>query len=58
MFYQQLHEWMGDYAAAIRDRQRILKCLREEYKTTSGEGIDSQKREIERLERKKRIAES
>lgn len=54
----QLHERMGDYAAAIRDRQRILKCLREEYKTTSGERIDSQKREIERLERKKRMAES
>lgn len=49
----QLHERMGDYAAAIRDRQRIIKCLREEYKTFSGEEIDSQKREIERLKRKK-----
>lgn len=49
----QVHERMGDYAAAIRDRQRIIKCLREEYKTFSGEAIDCQKREIERLERKK-----
>ena len=48
----QVHERMGDYDAAIRDRQRIIKCLREEYKTFSGEEIDSQKREIERLERK------
>lgn len=50
----QVHERMGDYAAAIRDRQRIVKCLREEYRTFSGEEIDSQKREIERLEKKKR----
>ena len=50
----QVHERMGDYDAAIRDRQRIIKCLREEYKTFSGEEIDSQKREIERLERKMR----
>ena len=49
----QVHERIGDYAAAIRDRQRIIKCLREEYRTASGEAIDSQKREIERLERKK-----
>lgn len=49
----QLHERLGDFDAAIRDRQRIIKCLREEYKTLSGEGIDSQKREIERLEKKK-----
>ena len=48
----QVHERMGDYDAAIRDRQRIIKCLREEYKTFSGEEIDSQKREIERLERR------
>lgn len=45
----QVHELLGDFDAAIRDRQRIIKCLREEYKTVSGEGIDSQKREIERL---------
>ena len=49
----QVHERMGDYNAAICDRQRIIKCLREEHKTLSGEGLDSQKREIERLEKKK-----
>lgn len=48
----QVHELMGDYNAAIRDRQRIIKCLREEHKTLSGEEIDCQQREIERLERK------
>lgn len=45
----QLHEILGDYAAAIEDRERIIKCLRDEHGTVSGEGIDSQKREIERL---------
>lgn len=45
----QLHELMGDYAAAIDDRERIIKCLHDEHNTVSGEGINSQKREIERL---------
>lgn len=45
----QVHELLGDFDAAIEDRKRIIKCLREEYKTVSGESIDSQKREIERL---------
>ncbi len=45
----QLHELLGDYAAAIDDRERIIKCLQDEYNTVSGEGIDSQKREIKRL---------
>lgn len=47
----QLHELMGDYAAAIADRERLIQCLKEEYGTVSGEGINSQKREIERLKR-------
>lgn len=51
----QVHELLGDFDAAIRDRQRIIKCLREEHKTLSGEGIDSQKREIERLKGRKAV---
>lgn len=51
----QVHELLGDFDAAIRDRQRIIKCLREEYGITSGEGIDSQKREIERLKGRKAV---
>ncbi len=47
----QLHELMGDYVAAIADRERLIQCLKEEYGTVSGEGINSQKREIERLKR-------
>lgn len=50
----QVHELLGDFDAAIEDRQRIIKCLREEYKTFSGEEVDSQKREIDRLKQKKR----
>lgn len=45
----QLHEILEDYAAAIGDRERIIKCLQDEYNTVSGEGINSQKREIVRL---------
>lgn len=45
----QPHELLEDYAAAIDDRERIIRCLREEHNTVSGEGINSQKREIERL---------
>lgn len=51
----QVHELLGDFDAAIRDRQRIIKCLREEHRITSGEGIDSQKREIERLKGRKAV---
>lgn len=47
----QLHEILEDYSAAIRDRERIIQCLREEYNTVSGEGIDSQNREIARLKK-------
>lgn len=45
----QLHELMGDYKAAIEDRKEIIKCLKEDYKVTSGNSIDEHKREIERL---------
>ncbi len=45
----QLHEILEDSPAAIHDRERIINCLKEEYHTTSGEGINSQLREIERL---------
>lgn len=45
----QLHEILEDYTAAIHDRERIIKCLQDEYNTFSGEGINSQLREIERL---------
>lgn len=49
----QVYELLGDYDAAVRDRQRIIQCLKEEYKTFSGEEIDRQKREMERLKKKK-----
>ncbi len=49
----QLHEQLGDYEAAIYDRQRIIKCLKEEFHTLSGESIDQQKREIERLRKRR-----
>ena len=49
----QVHELLGDYDAAVEDRKRIIKCLREEYNTFSGESIDGQKREIERLKRRR-----
>lgn len=49
----QLHELMGDFDAAINDRQRIIKCLKEDYNTFSGESIDENKREIERLKKRK-----
>lgn len=45
----QLHEILEDYAAAVEDRERIIQCLQEEHNTLSGEGINRQKREIERL---------
>lgn len=48
----QLHELLGDYSAAIEDRKRIMKCLKEEYHTFSGESVEKQKREIERLRKK------
>lgn len=50
----QVHELLGDFDAAIEDRQRIIKCLKEEYNTFSGESIDAEKRAIEKLKKKKR----
>lgn len=49
----QLHELTGDFDAAIDDRQRIIKCLKEDYHIFSGESIEEHKREIERLKKKK-----
>lgn len=49
----QLHEKLGDFDAAIQDRQRIITCLENEYDTFSGEGIDGQKREVERLKKRR-----
>ena len=45
----QVHEEIGDYAGAIEDRRRIIDCLRTDYGTTDGEGVDENLREIERL---------
>lgn len=47
----QLHEQIGDYSAAIRDRERILAVLEEDYGVNTGEGVYSLKREIDRLKR-------
>lgn len=47
----QLHEILGRLEEAVHDRQRIIKCLKEEYHTFSGAEIEEQKREIERLKR-------
>ena len=54
----QVHELLGDFDAAIADRKRIIKCLKEEYNTFSGESIDAQKREIERLKRRRDTEEN
>lgn len=45
----QIHEQLGDYAAAIEDYRRILTNLREEHGISDGEEIDYELREIERL---------
>lgn len=50
----QIHERLGDFDAAIEDNKRIMKVLREEYNTSNGESIDSHKREIERLKKRKK----
>ena len=49
----QLHERLGDLDGAIRDRERILQCLKEEYQTGSGEEVEKQREEIRRLKREK-----
>ena len=48
----QLHEAQGDFAAAIRDRERIIAALAEDWATTDGESVDENRREIERLRAK------
>ena len=45
----QLHETAGEYAAAVRDYDRIIEYLATDYHTTDGESVDSLRREIERL---------
>ena len=45
----QLHEKRGEYDLAIRDNERILACLKDDYEITEGEQADSRQREIERL---------
>lgn len=49
----QVHELMGDFDGAIEDRKRIIRCLKEEHNTFSGEGVEQHKREIERLKKRK-----
>ena len=44
-----MHEEIGDYEGAIEDRKRIIECLKTDYDTTDGEGVDENLREIERL---------
>ena len=49
----QLHEGRGDYAAAIRDRERIIENLFEEWHASEEEWIVAENRgEIERLRKK------
>lgn len=45
----QVHEEIGDFEGAIEDRKRIIECLKTDYDTTDGEGVDENLREIERL---------
>ncbi len=45
----QIHEEIGDFEGAVEDRKRIIECLRTDYGTTDGEGVDENLREIERL---------
>ena len=45
----QVHEMLGDYAAAIRHNERIIEYLAKDFDTTDGESVDARKREIERL---------
>ncbi len=45
----QVHEEIGDFEGAIEDRKRIIECLKTDYDTTDGEGVDENLREIDRL---------
>ena len=47
----QVHEILGDYNAAIKANERIIKYLASDFNVTSGEEVDSRKREIERLKK-------
>lgn len=45
----QLFEQLGNYKAAIQERNRIIENLNIDYQVTKGEPIDLQKRAIKRL---------
>ena len=45
----QIYELMGNYHAAIEEHQRAVRCIREEHGVTSGEELDYELQEIERL---------
>ncbi|MBE7004018.1 MAG: helix-turn-helix domain-containing protein [Ruminococcaceae bacterium] len=45
----QLHELACEYEKAIRDNERIIKVLAEDFHTMDGEEVDGRRREIERL---------
>ena len=47
----QVHEMLGNYKAAIKDNERIISYLASDFNVTSGEEVDSRKREIERLKK-------
>jgi len=47
----QIHEMLGDYMAAIHANECIIKYLASDFNVTSGEEVDSRRREIERLEK-------
>ncbi|MDF2543378.1 MAG: hypothetical protein K0S47_3096 [Herbinix sp.] len=46
---EQIYELQGDFDKAIECYERILACLKDDYSTNTGEGVDRPKREIERL---------
>lgn len=52
----QLHELAGEYDKAIRDNERIIETLAEDYHTTDGEEVDGVRRDIERLKKLKNRA--
>lgn len=45
----QMHEIAGDYESAIKDNERILYHMREDYGVTEGEMAECIRREIQRL---------
>ncbi|MBR5565219.1 MAG: helix-turn-helix domain-containing protein [Roseburia sp.] len=47
----QVHEMLGNYNAAIKANERIIKYLASDFSVTDGEEVDSRKREIERLKK-------